>query len=290
MLTLLLSSLERVGTFFAVSKFAVLLEHTRLLTRDTEIICYICISIVSSVLYPVSGYLADVRYGRFRIITAGFVLCAACHFIQATNFLLVDNSRTLSIIMFVVSYTALLIGIAAIQGNILPFACDQVLRASGEELSSLFHWYFWTRNIGALFSVIFQIIFKFTELNDLQRAPLISVVAAANACLALVIIFCCRQSFYIRNERRNPLQLVFRVTRSAFKSTYDPYQSAFTINKDRPPRLDLAKRRYGGPFTTLQVENVKTFYRVLSVLCAMVTIFLLVEGVSLHQLYSYVAS
>ena len=185
-------------------------------------------------------------------------------------------------ILFVVACIALISGVAAVQGNILPFACDQVLRATGEELSSLFHWYFWTRNIGALLSVLFQILFKSTELDDLQKASLISVLAAANCCLALVIIFCCGHYFYIRGERRNPLQLVFRVTRSALKATYDPYQSAFTINKDRPPRLDLAKRRHGGPFTTLQVENVKTFYRLLLVLCSMVTIFLLVEGVSLY--------
>ena len=144
----------------------------------------------------------------------------------------------------------------------------------------LFHWYFWTQNIGALFSVLFQISFKFT---DLQSASLASLLAAANCSLAgLVIIFCCRHYFYIRNERRNPLQLVFRVTHASFKATYDPYQSAFTINKDRPHRLDLAKRRHGGPFITLQVENVKTFYHLLLVLCSMVTIFLLVEGVSLH--------
>ena len=138
---------------------------------------------------------------------------------------------------------------------------------------------FLTQNIGALFSVLFQISFKFT---NLQSASLASLLAIANCSLALVIIFCCRYCFYIRNERRNPLQLVFRVTRASFKATYDPYQSAFTINKDRPPRLDLAKRKHGGPFITLQVENVKTFYHLLLVLCSMVTIFLLVEGVSLH--------
>ena len=287
--TLLLSSLERVGTFFAVSNFGILLEHLRILNKDTEIICYIFISMISSMLYPLSGYLADVKYGRFRIITAGFVLCSACHFTQAgLNILLVDpHDKALSITLLVISYIALIIGLTAIQGNILPFACDQVLRATSDELSSLFHWYFWTRNLGAIFSVIFQILFRLTELNDLQRASLISVVAAANTCLALVIIFCCKHCFYIRNENINPLQVVFKVTRSAFKGTYDPYQSAFTVNRDRPPRLDLAKKRYGGPFTTLQVENVKTFYRLLLILCSMVIAFLLVEGVSLHALIPY---
>ena len=136
------------------------------------------------------------------------MLCAFCHFVQAVNFLVVDNNRAVAITMLVVSYIALLIGFGAIQGNILSFACNQVFRATGEELSSLFHWYFWTRNIGALFSVITQVLFK---LNELQRGSLISVLPAAMSCLALVIIFCCKHHFYTVIvtvcEIRNPLQL-----------------------------------------------------------------------------------
>ena len=34
--------------------------------------------------------------------------------------------------------------------------------------------------------------------------------------------------------------------------------------EDIPSRLDLGKSRYGGPFTTEQVEDVKTVFRVFS--------------------------
>ena len=47
-------------------------------------------------------------------------------------------------------------------------------------------------------------------------------------------------------------------------------RSAFTYNNDYiPSRIDFAKERYGGPFTTEQVENVKTFFRILLVLLAL---------------------
>jgi len=50
---------------------------------------------------------------------------------------------------------------------------------------------------------------------------------------------------------------------------------------DPPPKLDLAKIRYGGPFTTEQVEDVKTFYRVLFVLASMMTSMMLLGAVSI---------
>ena len=70
-------------------------------------------------------------------------------------------------------------------------------------------------------------------------------VAAANISLALVILFCWKLSFVIKNEIRSPLQLVFNVMRFARKAKFDPFETAFTVNMDPPPRLDLAKIRYG---------------------------------------------
>ena len=170
---------------------------------------------------------------------------------------------------------------SAIQANILPFACDQLPGAYSEELSSLFHWYFWTRNIGATLFVLTKIAFGiFSAEQDYHRISVMLTVAAANISLALVILFCWKLSFVIKNEIRSPLQLVFNVMRFARKAKFDPFETAFTVNMDPPPRLDLAKIRYGGPFTTEQVEDVKTFYRVLFVLVSMVTSMMLLGAVS----------
>ena len=42
-------------------------------------------------------------------------------------------------------------------------------------------------------------------------------------------------------------------------------RSAFTYGEPPPSRLDLGKERYGGPFTTVQVEDVKSFLYILSI-------------------------
>ena len=47
-------------------------------------------------------------------------------------------------------------------------------------------------------------------------------------------------------------------------------RSAFTFSENYiPSRLDFAKERFGGQFTTEQVENVKIFLRILLILFAL---------------------
>ena len=45
---------------------------------------------------------------------------------------------------------------------------------------------------------------------------------------------------------------------------YPENRSAFTYwENDIPPRIDLGKNKYGGPFTTEEVEDTKSFFRIL---------------------------
>ena len=67
----------------------------------------------------------------------------------------------------------------------------------------------------------------------------------------------------------NPLKLIPKVLRYAIKNKYPRQRSAFTYWEDKiPSRIDLAKSKYGGPFTTEQVEDVKTFCRILVIICS----------------------
>jgi peptide/histidine transporter 3/4 len=85
---------------------------------------------------------------------------------------------------------------------------------------------------------------------------------------------------------------------SLFERVSSPtfFLCAFTYCDDHiPSRIDFAKERYGGPFSTEQVENVKTFFRMLIVLLSMGPVFMLeVPGsylflplFSLHTFHNY---
>ena len=62
----------------------------------------------------------------------------------------------------------------------------------------------------------------------------------------------------------------------AFKHKKQIRRSAFTYCDDeRPSRLDFGKQRYGGPFTTEQVEDVKVMINIVKVWIALGPYFLL---------------
>ena len=69
-------------------------------------------------------------------------------------------------------------------------------------------------------------------------------------------------------EPKSPqsLKIIYKVLKFAAKHKAPLNRSALTYWEDEmPSRLDLGKLRYGGPFTTEQVEDVKTILKLLAV-------------------------
>ena len=103
----------------------------------------------------------------------------------------------------------------------------------------------------------------------------------------LFILGCCKKEwFYVEPRQHNPYHVVLKVLNFARKNKYPLRRSAFTYCDDeRPSRIDFAKERYGGPFTTEQVENVKTFLRILLLLLAVGPVFVLEVPSLLYLLF-----
>jgi peptide/histidine transporter 3/4 len=80
--------------------------------------------------------------------------------------------------------------------------------------------------------------------------------------------------FLIEPGSTNPYKVVYKVVKFARDQTNPIRRSAFTYCEDElPSRLDLGKEKYGGPFTTKQVENVKAFLGIVRVLLTIGPIF-----------------
>ena len=74
---------------------------------------------------------------------------------------------------------------------------------------------------------------------------------------------------YIAKVGMNPFKQMWKVLRFAWKNKYPLNRSSFTYCEETTPsRLDLGKQQYGGPFTTEEVEDVKTFFRLILLLIA----------------------
>ena len=80
--------------------------------------------------------------------------------------------------------------------------------------------------------------------------------------------------FIVEPVTNNPFKLVYSVIKYAVKNKRPRLRSAFTFCEDeKPSRIDFGKRKYGGPFTTEQVEDVKTLFRIIIVYLIMSAFF-----------------
>ena len=94
------------------------------------------------------------------------------------------------------------------------------------------------------------------------------VIAMTIAVAAVLFKFCSTtKHFYIQKAGLNPLKNIYKVLKYSWKHKVPEHRSAFTYwEEDIPHRIDLGKNKYGGPFTNEEVEDTKTFLRILPLL------------------------
>ena len=162
---------------------------------------------------------------------------------------------------FAILAIPLTIGFIAFQANIIQFGVDQLYDASSSEIKTFVTWYTWViLNSGLIADMISMYASdKFKILALLLMCLNLTVAVSLNLIFKNVLI--------IEPVTRNPLKLVYDVIKYAVKNKHPRLRSAFTFCEDeKPSRIDFGKRKYGGPFTTEQVEDVKTLFRIIMVL------------------------
>ena len=256
-------------------------------------------------LYPVCGWIAEVCFSNFKMIKWSFIILLAS---SVTIVVIMIFSVIYPFYQITISYTSghiielifLLIitaGLGMFESNAIQFGMDQMLEASSEQLSSFIHWYFWCAHIGPL--VIFYIalgtflyfencrfqmdhvykpfhtIFYFFVLIILSIETVIYI-------FAVVYIYWSKQSHQNDQKSRNSMKIIYEVLKYSWKHKIPELRSAFTFwENDIPSQIDLGKEKYGGPFTYEEVENVKSFFRLLLLILSLFGFQLSGDGYSL---------
>ena len=180
-------------------------------------------------------------------------------------------------ILILTSLVAFVIGLAGYQSNIVQLGLDQLFEAPSQYLSLFPLYSIWAFNLGSIplsIAAPFLLCSAPTSLvalgTFLSHPFIISVIL-----VVLLIIGKWKQHwFYKEPVRDNPYVTVYKVLNFARKHKYPLQRSAFTYCDNYiPSRLDFAKERYGGPFSTEQVESVKTLARILIILFSIVPLF-----------------
>ena len=255
-------------------------------------------------LYPLVGHLADVYLTRYRslkwsfgiiVLVASFIVVFKGIIIAISSFL--KFSHNLTDIGLVVSFIVYTIGLGLFRANAIQFGLDQLLEAPTPKLIAFIHWYYWAQNVGSLVffyvalggTILFNEVFVLTTTTH-NKLPisndtctnlfLFSMMAIIS--IAVLFRFCStKKHFYIQKVGLNSLKNIYNVLMYSWKHKVPERRSAFTYwEEDIPRRIDLGKNKYGGPFTNEEVEDTKTFFRILPLLLCLFGYHLAGDGSS----------
>ena len=237
------------------------------------------------IFYPINGFIADVYCGRFRIIITS--MCVIL--LSLTSFLLIfvvffyagvpNNLRPFLFLVLGLALFLTVFGIGGFNANIIQFGLDQLVDAPSRRQAYFVHWSKWCYDSSSVV-VVGLFAYYSCPVNDLipgfQLFVLPNAVCIALLFLLTIISLWKRRWFLTEPGQNNPYGMVARVLNFCRRHKHPLQRSAFTYCDDeRPSRLDFAKERFGGPFTTEQVEDVKTLFRLLILLLAVGPVFVM---------------
>ena len=216
---------------------------------------------ILQVSYPVAGWIADAKYGRYRVIKFSLIFKFINFSIYAASVLLTSLNKWKkgADTMFWISQGADAIIEGGFIANALPFITDQMMEASSEELAAMIDWYNWA--MAAANSIKVLIIFALPNEYILMTLYLLKITGLA---MALCGLFLCQHWMLKDHLKTNPILSIGRILNFARKNKYPRNRSALTYWENAiPSRVDLGKAKYGGPFSEEKVEDVKSFFRLI---------------------------
>ena len=246
-------------------------------------------------LYPLLGHLTDVYLTRYHSLklSYGLVIFAICVIIVLIGIDVAASSiwnfqefhkrdtATIWIICIIVNMA----GIGLFQANAIQFGLDQLLEAPTPKLIVFIHWYYWAQNVSAL--AVFYIYISGFSAFETNKV----IWGTLSIALLIAVVNCfhhkfCNTHMYIQKAGHNPFKNIYKVLKYSWKHNVPEHRSAFTYwEEDIPRRIDLGKHKYGGPFTNEEVEDTKTFLRILPLLLCLFGYHLAGDGYSaLEQL------
>ena len=255
-------------------------------------------------VYPLLGHLADVYLTRYRALKFSLIILTIISFaglvykgIDTAESILGNIKafhHTSTGILLSVGFTAYFIGVGLFEANIIQFGLDQLLEAPTQKLISFIHWYYWAQSVGglALFYVYEGGVVAHLTLYDSNHTIKSKLIdASVDSCHVMVqillnttilIIFCIsKKHFYIEKAGLNPFKNIYKVLKYSWKHKVPELRSALTYwEEDIPRRINLGKNKYGGSFTNEEVEDTKTFLRILPLILCLFGYHLAGDGYS----------
>ena len=259
-----------------------------------DFVIYGILAIVT-MFYPVSGLIADICCGRLRTVGVSLLLLLVFSLLACVvEILLFTNNPysnpfsepklfkpegIIACVIGLITFIVFIIGLAGYQANFIQLGLDQLFEAPSQYLRLFILYTEWVFKLGSIpFTLSLPLYLCGKKINF--QPGLIFMLTPSIIPVSLIMLLIVsrwkRHWFYNEPRFQNPYKTVFKVIKFAKKHNHPLRCSAFSYSDNYvPSRLDFAKQRYGGPFTTEEVENVKTFLRIVIVLFTIGPLFAL---------------
>ena len=260
----------------------------------------IVLSLSCLVCAPLAGWLADARLGNYGVFKIGCVFLFFASVLACLCVLVIinvpDNNRHVSL-----AVSGVIAPIVCLLGSAGTFACivtslqlglDQMPDASTANITSFISWFvcciFAGNWIGTASFHLFPYCLDTVSSSDNDCSSFKQIFSLFPVlCIAIVLcsdFLLSPKWLIIEPKSLQSLKIIYRVLKFAKKHKAPVNRSALTYwEEDIPSRIDLGKSKYGGPFTTEQVEDVKTIFKLLVV---SVPFYMIVFTTSVSGLYA----
>ena len=219
----------------------------------------------STLLYPVGGWLADTRIGRYKVILYSMwimwigTMLATFNEVLAHATAVYETHSNIKKIAYGVLCVVMATGLGGFQSNIVQFGIDQLPYASAIEITSFIRWYTLTLFASGL-------TLHYVSDCIVEEYNMLLLVVAICLTLALCSVYLFHQWLVKEHTTENVICLILKVVQHTTVNRKFRYD--FATRKNFPSEFDVAKHIHGGGFTTQQVDNVCTFLWMLVVIVA----------------------
>ena len=216
------------------------------------------ILVCSTLLYPIGGWLADTRLGRYTVIRYSMWIMWIGSLLLTLNEVLscvtsVYDTAKIKWPVFATLSIIMAIALGGFLSNIVQLGIDQLTDASAMEITSFITWYTMTVFTSGL---TFHYVSDCIE-NDYQILYAKPFFVAVCLSIALCSDYLFQHWLVKEHVAGRSLRTIFSVIKYTIRNRKFKYNYS---NEYEPiSSFDIAKNRYGGPFTAQQVENVRTF-------------------------------
>ena len=216
-----------------------------------------------------AGNYKTVRFGLITLFIATIVNCIVTLIFGDEDYTKNCDVQLTATIIRIIPECLKSIGNAIVIVNSLQLGLDQMPDASSANITSYITWFVFSGIAGVgiyeINSHVPQTCLSANKYYEHYDQPVQYFLPVVYLSIVLCTDFLLSSNWLTKPPGSSQcFTTIYQVLKFATKHKVPINRSAFTYwEEDIPSRIDLGKSRYGGPFTTEQVENVKTVLRML---------------------------